>query len=81
MLTTTTGNVYARYMPKEPKNVKLILILPEPMLTAVDDYRFATRQPSRMSAVRALLTVALKAEGVVMGQSPPPASKRKAPRR
>ena len=51
--------------------MKLILILPEPMLTAVDDYRFATRQPSRMAALRDLLEQALKANAVPIGEPPP----------
>jgi hypothetical protein len=49
---------------------RVITPLPIELLVAIDDFRFATRQPSRVAAIRALLEQALHA----LGHWPPPAA-------
>jgi hypothetical protein len=68
------ATVYIRQMAKG-KTVRLIMIVPEDLLTEVDDFRFATRQPSRMAAVRELLEEGLKAKGITSPSSAGPAKK------
>lgn len=43
---------------------RLQIMLTEDELTALDDWRFARRMPSRAAAVRELLRLGLAAEGV-----------------
>ena len=44
-----------RYQSKKIRQVRLQIVLPETILAAVDDYRFATRAPNRAEAIRRLL--------------------------
>ena len=46
---------------KRVRQVRLQISLPEGIGEAIDDYRFATRAPSRAEAVRQLLKVGLAA--------------------
>jgi hypothetical protein len=50
-------NVTDRSEPK--RKVRLIVDLTEEELVAIDDYRFATRCPSRAAAVRELLKIGM----------------------
>lgn len=43
---------------------RLQIMLTEDELSALDDWRFARRMPSRASAVRELLRIGLRAEGL-----------------
>ena len=45
---------------------RLQIMLSDDELTAVDDWRFGARMPSRASAIRELLKRGLAAEGVVV---------------
>jgi hypothetical protein len=45
---------------------RLQIMLTEEELKALDDWRFASRMPSRAAAVRELLKRGLAAEGIVM---------------
>ena len=46
-----------RYQSKKIRQVRLQIVLPETILAAVDDYRFATRAPNRAEAIRRLLKI------------------------
>lgn len=45
------------------RNERLQIMLSEPELKAIDDWRFSKRMPSRASAIRELLRRGLSAEG------------------
>lgn len=75
-------------MVDSPRGERLQLMLTEDELTALDDFRFKQRMPSRAAAVRELLNRGLAAEGYkpssfgtkssdygVTGQSPDAPSK------
>jgi metal-responsive CopG/Arc/MetJ family transcriptional regulator len=47
---------------KKGRQIRLQVSLPDGVLEAIDDYRFATRTPSRAEAVRQLLKVGLAAQ-------------------
>jgi hypothetical protein len=47
---------------------RLQIMLSDDELTAVDDWRFGARMPSRASAIRELLRRGLAAEGVVVSK-------------
>jgi hypothetical protein len=47
---------------------RLQIMLTESELSAVDDWRFARRMPSRASAVRELLKRGLEAEGITLAE-------------
>jgi len=44
-------------LPEKVRRVRLEVLLPEEIVEAIDDYRFATRAPSRAEAVRQLLKI------------------------
>lgn len=44
---------------------KLQIMLSDEELTAIDDWRFDSRMPSRAAAIRALISRGLKAEGAI----------------
>jgi len=50
-------------MSDRGRGERLQIMLTEPELTALDDWRFGKRMPSRASAVRELLKRGLAAEG------------------
>jgi hypothetical protein len=50
-------------MAKGSREERLQIMLTEPELTALDDFRFKTRMPSRAAAIRELLKRGLAAEG------------------
>ena len=56
------------YQSKKVRPVRLEVSLPETILAAVDDYRFATRAPNRAEAIRRLLK---------LGQAATPAPRRR----
>jgi hypothetical protein len=56
------------YQAKKIRPVRLEVSLPETILAAVDDYRFATRAPNRAEAIRRLLK---------LGQAATPAPRRR----
>ena len=58
MATTGNGNL--------TRATRLQIMLTDDELSAVDDWRFGERMPSRASAVRELLKRGLAAEGVVL---------------
>lgn len=49
-------------MPGLSRETRLQIMLDEDELTAVDDWRFKQRMPSRAAAVRRLLNIGLKAK-------------------
>jgi len=51
-------------MPDQNRDERLQIMLTEEELSALDDWRFARRMPSRAAAVRELLRRGLAAEGV-----------------
>jgi hypothetical protein len=51
-------------MPDEARGERLQIMLTPDELTALDDFRFKNRMPSRAAAVRELLKRGLAAEGV-----------------
>jgi hypothetical protein len=56
-------------MPKADRDVRMqIMLLPEE-LTAIEDWRFAKRMPSRASAVRELLRRGLASEGFNLAEA------------
>jgi len=50
-------------MAKLARGERLQIMLTEPELSAVDDWRFNSRMPSRAAAIRELLKRGLSAEG------------------
>jgi len=50
--------------PDNGRGERLQIMLTEPELVALDDFRFKTRMPSRAAAVRELLRRGLAAEGL-----------------
>jgi len=50
-------------MPSEKRGERLQILLTPEEVSALDDWRFKTRMPSRASAVRELLKRGLAAEG------------------
>lgn len=48
---------------------RLQIMLADDELTAIDDWRFARRMPTRASAVRELLRRGLAAEGVLLARA------------
>ena len=44
-----------RYQSEKTRQVRLQVSLPETILAAVENYRFATRAPNRAEAIRRLL--------------------------
>jgi hypothetical protein len=56
-----------RRMAGLARGERLQIMLTDEELSALDDWRFARRMPSRASAVRELLKRGLAAEGVVVG--------------
>ncbi|HEY0646747.1 hypothetical protein [Phenylobacterium sp.] len=51
-------------MPDQLRGERLQIMLTETELSALDDWRFARRMPSRAAAVRELLRLGLTAEGM-----------------
>lgn len=51
------------------RNERLQIMLSKEELKAIDDWRFKRRMPSRASAVRELLRLGLRAEGVDLADS------------
>jgi len=51
------------------RNERLQIMLSPEELSAIDDWRFQQRMPSRASAVRELLRRGLQAEGVTIAES------------
>ena len=51
------------------RDERLQIMLSEPELAAVDDWRFSRRMPSRAAAVRELLRLGLAAEGVDLAEA------------
>lgn len=51
-------------MSDDNRGERLQIMLTEAELAALDDWRFARRMPSRAAAVRELLRLGLRAEGV-----------------
>jgi hypothetical protein len=49
-------------MAKKPRLVRLHVELPDAILAAIDDFRFATRARSRSEAIRYLLNVGQSAQ-------------------
>ena len=43
---------------------RVITIMPEEVVARIDDYRFATRQPSRTAAILTLLEIGLERAGM-----------------
>jgi hypothetical protein len=58
-----------RLMSDPNRIERLQIMLTEEELRALDDWRFASRMPSRAAAVRELLRRGLAAEGVVLSDS------------
>jgi len=55
-------------MPEEDRGERLQIMLSGPELSALDDWRFARRMPSRAAAVRELLKRGLSAEGFLQAK-------------
>jgi hypothetical protein len=53
----------------ENRDERLQIMLTEEELSALDDWRFARRMPSRAAAVRELLRLGLAAEGVELAEA------------
>ena len=51
-------------MSEQGRGERLQIMLAEDEMSALDDWRFERRMPSRAAAVRALLRLGLSAEGV-----------------
>jgi hypothetical protein len=51
------------------RDERLQIMLTEQELTAVDDWRFSRRMPSRAAAVRELLRLGLASEGVELAET------------
>jgi hypothetical protein len=49
-------------LPKKPRQVRLQVAVSDAILDAIEDYRFATRQPNRAEAIRQLLKVGQAAQ-------------------
>jgi hypothetical protein len=54
---------------------RIIVIMPERIVTAIDDYRYAHRHPSRTAAILMLLEEALAANGIATTDKPPTSAK------
>ncbi|MGY6251650.1 hypothetical protein ACXIUS_29690 [Bosea thiooxidans] len=52
-------------MTTDLKNVRLPLMVSEPELTAIDDWRFSRRVPTRAEAIRRLIHLGIKAEPIL----------------
>jgi hypothetical protein len=55
---------------------RVIMPMSQEMITAIDDYRFDTRKPSRLAAITELLEQALKANGITPGIPSPGKTRR-----
>jgi hypothetical protein len=55
--------------PEHPREERLQIMLTKDELTAVDDWRFEKRMPTRAAAVRELLRRGLAAEGFSLAEN------------
>ena len=56
-------------MSEQGRGERLQIMLTEDELSALDDWRFARRMPSRAAAVRELLRLGLSSEGVDLAET------------
>lgn len=61
-------------MPDQTRPERLQVMLNAEELSALDDWRFARRMPSRAAAIRELLRLGLAAQGINLAQSGQPSA-------